>query len=409
MPVCRSDGLPKARSGTAGLASAANRRSSDNSVPHSPSHASASLSVASLRERIDTLSVTNLRLQQSLEAAELRADRATAAGADALSTAAHDLRQPLQALVLLQGLLASSVEGKRAQGLVARIDETLVTLSGLLARTALDPHVSPGGAEPASIALARCPVTHDPITVDDGVPPPASPGVMAASIMSPTALPAAAPVILLVDDCRECRAALREVLENDGQVVEDFPNCEAFLSAYRPGREACLLVDAYLPGMSGLELLERLHQQGDRMPAIMITGNSDVAMAVSAMKLGACDFIEKPVSGGDLLTVVARALALSRDGNLHFALQEEAARHLASLTPRQRQIMDLVLAGHPSKIIASDLGISQRTVENHRAAIMKRTGTKSLPALARLAAIANISGDAERNETTPPGCANGVS
>ena len=160
------------------------------------------------------------------------------------------------------------------------------------------------------------------------------------------------------------------MLEDDGRTVEDFASCEAFLEAYRPGREACLLVDAYLPGMSGLELLERLHVASYRLPAIMITGDSDVQIAVQAMKAGASDFIEKPIGRGELLESVARALEQSRDSNKLAAWQEVAASHIAGLTRRQHQIMDLVLAGHPSKNIAADLGISQRTVENHRASIM---------------------------------------
>jgi two-component system CheB/CheR fusion protein len=201
-----------------------------------------------------------------------------------------------------------------------------------------------------------------------------------------------APVIFVVDDDRHIRDAIRGVLEEDGRTVEDFASCEEFLEAYRPGREACLLVDAYLPGMSGLELLQRLQEAGHLLPSIMITGNSDVPMAVQAMKAGALDFIEKPISSGDLLANVARALELSRDSSKLSAWRENAANHVAGLTARQRQIMELVLAGHPSKNIAADLGISQRTVENHRASIMKRTGTKSLPALARLALAAAAMG-----------------
>jgi two-component system, chemotaxis family, CheB/CheR fusion protein len=140
--------------------------------------------------------------------------------------------------------------------------------------------------------------------------------------------------------------------------------------------------------MSGLALLQRLHDAGDRLPSIMITGNSDVPMAVRAMKSGASDFIEKPVGHRDLLASVERALAQSRDSTKLSAWREAAASHLAGLTPRQRQVMELVLAGQASKNIAADLGISQRTVENHRASIMKRTGSKSLPALARLALAA---------------------
>jgi two-component system CheB/CheR fusion protein len=196
------------------------------------------------------------------------------------------------------------------------------------------------------------------------------------------------PIIFIVDDDSHVRAGIRELLEDEGRIVEDYPTCEAFLDGYRPGREACLLIDAYLPGMSGLELLRQLHHADHRLPAIMITGSSDVAMAVQAMKAGASDFIEKPISGGELLAAIERALEQSRDSSKLYKWRETAANHIADLTPRQCEIMKLVLAGHPSKNIAADLGISQRTVENHRAAIMHKTGTKSLPALARLAIAA---------------------
>jgi two-component system CheB/CheR fusion protein len=124
------------------------------------------------------------------------------------------------------------------------------------------------------------------------------------------------------------------------------------------------------------------------MPCIMITGNSDVQMAVDAMKSGAIDFLEKPFNQAELLGAVNHAMVLAHDIDNSIERQAEAKRHIADLTPRQREIMDMVLAGHPSKNIAADLGISQRTVENHRASIMKRTGAKSLPALARLAVVA---------------------
>ena len=144
--------------------------------------------------------------------------------------------------------------------------------------------------------------------------------------------------------------------------------------------------------MNGLELLQQLHDAGHRLPAIMITGNGDGPMAVQAMKAGALDFIEKPIGRVELLASIARALEQSRDFNKFLAWQEAAANHIADLTPRQRQIMDMVLAGNPSKNIAADLGISQRTVENHRASIMTKTGVKSLPELARLALAAARNG-----------------
>ena len=179
------------------------------------------------------------------------------------------------------------------------------------------------------------------------------------------------------------------MLEDDGRVVESYASSEAFLDGFDPGKSACLLIDAYLPGMSGFELLERLHNDGHSLPAIMITGNADVPMAVHAMKAGALDFIEKPIGRLELIASIDRALELSQDSSKLLKLRESASAHLAGLTPRQRDVMDRVLAGQPSKNIAADLSISQRTVENHRAAIMKRTGSKSLPALARLAQLAS--------------------
>lgn len=250
------------------------------------------------------------------------------------------------------------------------------------------------------IALQNCVHLHKPVKVRDltqviqRLLPPSQPAVYtrgphpAEADGSPES-----PVVYVVDDDSHIREGICRVLEGNGQAVEAYPTCEAFLEAYRPEREACLLIDAYLPGMSGLEMLQWLKDGGHRLPAIMITGYGDVPMAVKAMKAGALDFIEKPVGLDDLLASIGRALEQSRGATKLTAWREDAAKRIASLTPRQRQIMELVLAGHPSKNIATDLGISQRTVENHRAAIMKKTDSKSLPALARLA-LAGASADA---------------
>jgi two-component system CheB/CheR fusion protein len=207
-----------------------------------------------------------------------------------------------------------------------------------------------------------------------------------ARAMTPPA--AGAPVIFVIDDDDDVRRAIVEVLEGDGRAATGFASAEAFLAALQPGRAACLVIDETLQGISGIELLERLRAAGHAMPAIVITGQSDVPMAIRAMKAGASDFIEKPVDRPGLLASLDRALERSRDAAKLAAWHAAAAEQMAGLTPRQRQIMALVLAGHPSKNIAADLGISQRTVENHRASIMHRTGAASLPALARLALAA---------------------
>ena len=194
--------------------------------------------------------------------------------------------------------------------------------------------------------------------------------------------------VFVVDDDRAVGEAMRDLLHENGYSVELFADGPAFLEAYRPGREGCLLVDALMPGMSGVELIERLKAEGHELPAIVITGSGAVPMAVQAMKAGAADFIEKPIGHEELLASVERALDQTRDTATLSASRETAAIRVASLTTRQRQILDLVLAGHPSKNIAADLGISQRTVDNHRAAIMRKTGSKSLPALIRTALAA---------------------
>jgi len=196
--------------------------------------------------------------------------------------------------------------------------------------------------------------------------------------------------IFIVDDESSVREALLSAIRADGRTASAFADAEAFLQDYQPGQDGCLVLDASLPGMDGLALLRHVRQAGDALPCVMITGNSDVSMAVQAMKAGATDFIEKPVGYAELLSAIDRSIEMTRDSAKRAAWRDSAASHIADLTPRQRQILTMVLAGHPSKNIAADLAISQRTVENHRASIMKRTGTHSLPALARLAVTAEL-------------------
>jgi two-component system CheB/CheR fusion protein len=206
--------------------------------------------------------------------------------------------------------------------------------------------------------------------------------------LSVTQADGGSPAIFVVDDDTTVRESMRELLEADGRTVEAYDSSEAFLDVYRPGRRGCLVVDARLPGMGGLELLQRLNSERQRLPAIMITGHGDVTMAVRAMRAGAADFIEKPVGHAELLASIDRAIEQAGDTAKLSAQRRTAANSIAGLTARQRQILDLVLAGHPSKNIAADLGLSQRTVENHRAAVMKKTGSRSIAAMVRLALTA---------------------
>lgn len=285
---------------------------------------------------------------------------------------AHDLRQPLQTLTLLQNLLARQVKEPKTRDIVERLGETIQQLVGLLSQP-------PGLSEPAPALPAH--------------PDMALPLKQPEILRDPDSAEGTRQPVYVIDDDRSIREAIRSVLEEDGLLVQDFDRCEAFLEAYDRDSQGCLLVDAYLPGMSGLDLLAHLKSEGVSLPSIVITGSSDVQMAVRAMKIGATDFIEKPVGAEALLAGVRQALDIARDSEVENVNREKAAQALKGLTRRQKQIMAMVLDGQPSKNIAADLCISQRTVENHRAAIMKKTGSRSLPALARLVLSLSPSGN----------------
>ncbi len=194
--------------------------------------------------------------------------------------------------------------------------------------------------------------------------------------------------VFVVDDDATLRALLSNIFTMEGYQVRCFGDCESFLQAGVSDTNSCLLLDEHLPGMSGFALLETLRAAKRHLPAIMITGKGDVKMAVRALKAGVIDFIEKPAGVEELRGVVARALKAGQGEALPDERISNARSKIALLTSRQHEIMERVLAGEPSKNIASDLGISQRTVENHRAAIMAKTGMRSIPALARLAMTA---------------------
>ena len=191
------------------------------------------------------------------------------------------------------------------------------------------------------------------------------------------------PTIFVVDDDGAVREAMRELLQEEGWTVEIYSSGEAFLEAYRPGREGCLLVDARMPGMSGLELLQRLKSQGGGLPAIMITGHADVRWQSSdeGRRYG---FPRKAGSVRRTVRQHRAGLELARNSAALSSLREAAARRIAGLTSRERQIVEMVVDGNPNKQIAYVLGISQRTVETHRATAMKKIGARTLSELIHL-------------------------
>ena len=191
------------------------------------------------------------------------------------------------------------------------------------------------------------------------------------------------PLVYVVDDDDAVRDSLLLLLRSIGIVGRAFATAADFLDAYDPKQHSCLVTDIRMPGMSGLDLQRELKDRGAPIPIILITGHGDVPMAVDAMKEGALDFIEKPFRDHGLLDHVQQAFtwdAEHRSKNLEaLSIQER----VATLTPRETEVMELVVQGCANKVIAQDLGVSQRTVEIHRARVMEKMGMRSLAALVR--------------------------
>ncbi len=196
------------------------------------------------------------------------------------------------------------------------------------------------------------------------------------------------PTVFVVEDDAAVRDAVCFLLRSVDLEVESFDSAEAFLGAYQADRPGCLVADLRMAGMSGLELRETLAGKGFDIPVLIITGHGDVPMAVRAMKAGVVNFIEKPFEDEVLLESVRRALEAARRGSRQQGTRAESQRRLARLSPRERDVMELVVDGHPNKMVASRLGISPRTVEIYRARVMQKTGVRSLAELVRVAIAA---------------------
>jgi FixJ family two-component response regulator len=187
--------------------------------------------------------------------------------------------------------------------------------------------------------------------------------------------------IYLVDDDEALRDSLTWMLESHGHQVEAYPSAEAFLARWNDRLVGCLVLDVRMPSMSGLELFEKLRRRHSVLPVIFITGHGDVPMAVAALKQGAVDFIEKPFASEDMLRLVENCLSREREQRNRRLLEANTARRLAQLTSREREVLDLILAGKLNKQIADVLDISIKTVEVHRARVMEKMGANSLAAL----------------------------
>jgi FixJ family two-component response regulator len=192
------------------------------------------------------------------------------------------------------------------------------------------------------------------------------------------------PIVMVVDDDTGVRNAMRALLKSVGLENALYASAQEFLATYQPTQPGCLLLDIRMPGMSGLELQQQLNLRGAVIPVIFMTGHGDIPMAVEAMQHGAFDFLQKPFRDQDLLDRIQRALV--KDGELRKSLGEHSRikTHLDTLTPREREVLDLMIQGKQNKAIGQDLGVSPRTIEIHRARVMEKMGAQSVAELVRM-------------------------
>ena len=194
--------------------------------------------------------------------------------------------------------------------------------------------------------------------------------------------------VYVVDDDAAVRDSTALYLETQALTVRTFASAAEFLEAAPAVAPGCVLTDLRMPGMDGLELLRRLKQQNLPLSVVVMTAYGEVALAVQALKSGASDFIEKPFAGEALLDAIESALQSIHRAHQHEADAAAFHERVTSLTPREREVMEQLVAGHPNKVIAYNLGMSPRTVEVHRARVMEKMGARSLSALVRMAVSA---------------------
>ena len=194
--------------------------------------------------------------------------------------------------------------------------------------------------------------------------------------------------VFVVDDDASTRELLEWLMKHNGLAVEAFADAGAFLEAYRPGRPGCLVLDLNMPGMSGLDLQHSLKERGVLLPVIFLSGRADVPKAVQAVREGAIDFIEKPFDYKQVVELVRECLERERSGRAGRERKREASARLAQLTQREREVLDLVVAGKTNRDIAEALDISVKTVEAHRARLMEKVEADSVAQLVQAALAA---------------------
>ncbi len=190
--------------------------------------------------------------------------------------------------------------------------------------------------------------------------------------------------VYIIDDEEPVRDSIGMLLETVGLTHRGFPDAHSFLAAWKPDWMGCLVLDIRMPGMSGLELQETLIAQHASLPIIFITGHGDIPMAVEAMRRGAIDFIRKPFRDQELLDRINEALAVEAAQRARVTSIDQARLVFAELTPRESEVFERVTSGQANKVIAIELGISERTVEIHRSQVMHKTHSRSLADLVRL-------------------------
>ncbi len=197
-------------------------------------------------------------------------------------------------------------------------------------------------------------------------------------------------LIFLVDDDDAVRTSLHALLETAGYRTAQFESGTDFLEFTEIGVGACVLLDVKMPGPDGLEVQRRLNDRGETLPVIILTGHGDIAMAVQAMRAGAVDFLEKPLSREQLLTSVARAIDIDDSVRQDQRERSEIGTRLGELTTRERQVLERLVLGRTNKFVARELGISARTIEVYRRNVMLKMGADSLSHLVRMTVLAGI-------------------